>query len=226
MTKPLILAFDPSKSTGWCLYDTARHYSSIECGVLEMPDKADAYYTADQIGLKVVSLLKSCKEQHNRLPDFAVLEQQIEAQVAGSKFAGTIYPWIASSSICSTLARFAIPYGTLMPSAWRKMFFSGYDVPQSPVMETVQVDGRKVKQHARDTKGRLKYKYEWKDAAIAKCEELGIVLPKQKALADDAAEACALAICWANKDMNLHARRYQAPWLALQQGRNERGAAA
>lgn len=207
MNKPLIIAFDPSKSTGYCIFDSSRHYSAIETGVLDMPPKADAYFTADQLGLKVVALLKACKEKHGRLPDFAVLEQQIEAQVKsaqGQNFAGSIFPWIASSSIVSTLARFSIPYGTLMPSTWRKMFFGAGFKP--PI----------------DAKG----KKDWKTAAITHCEQMGIILPKLKAHKDDAAEACALAICWAAKDMNLHAGRYHAPWLALQQGRNERGAAA
>lgn len=208
MQMALIIGFDPSKNTGFSLYSTERHFSAIECGVLEMPPKADTYYTADQIGLKVAAFLRQIKEQHGRMPDFAVLEQQIEAQAAvagrGQSFAGSIYPWIASSAIVATLANFKIPYGTLMPATWRKLFFGAGFKP--PV----------------DRKG----KKDWKTAAIAQCEQMGIILPKQKALADDAAEACALAICWAAKDMNLHAGRYHAPWLALQQGRNERGAAA
>lgn len=201
----IIIGFDPSKSTGWSLYDTDKHYSAITCGVLEMPPKADAYYTADQLGLKVTELLKACKEKHHRLPDFAVLEQQIEAQAAvsgrGQSFAGSIFPWIATSAIVATLARFKIPYGTLMPSTWRKMFFGAAYNHKMPAAEK-------------------------KKACIAECERLGIELPRTKALADDAAEACALAICWASKDMNLHARRYEEPWMRLIQMRNQKGIAA
>lgn len=203
----LIIAFDPSKGSGFALFDTASDFSAIETGVMEMPAKADAYYTADQIGLKVTALLRRCKEDRGRYPDFAVLEQQIEAQASvagrGQSFAGSIYPWIATSAIVATLANFKIPYGTIMPASWRKTFFGqGFKPPL-------------------DKKG----KKDWKNAAITECERLGINLPSRKALADDAAEACALAICWASKDINLHAGRYHEPFMRLLQQRNERTAA-
>jgi hypothetical protein len=201
---PLIMAFDPSKGTGYCLFDTAKDFSAIECGVFEMPRGADQYYTADQLGLKTTAVLRAIKEEHGKYPDFAVLEQQIEAQVAvggrGQNFAGSIYPWIATSAIVATLANFKIPYGTIMPASWRKSFFGqGFKPP-------LDKNGKK----------------DWKKAAIAECERLGITLPSKKALADDAAEACALAICWASRDINLHAGRYQEPFMRLLQQRNTR----
>ena len=205
----LILGFDPSKSTGWALFSPEReredgNFSHIECGVFQMPDKADHYYTSDQIGMKVANLLRGIKERHKRLPDFAVLEQQILAKIANTSADAMIYPWIASSSIVATLANFGIPYGTLMPSSWRKSFFGqGFKPPL-------------------DKKG----KNDWKTAAVDLCEQRGIELPKQKALAHNAAEACALAICWGIRDMNLHAGRYQQPWMNLIQQRNDRGVAA
>jgi len=200
----LIIGFDPSKCTGWSLFDSNKDFSAIECGALEMPDRADHYYTADQIGLKVSALLRRCKEQRGKMPDFAVLEQQIEAHVSSSakstNFAGSIFPWIATSAIVATLANFRIPYGTLMPASWRKSFFGqGFKPPL-------------------DKKG----KKDWKKSAIAECERLGINLPSKKALADDAAEACALAICWASRDINLHAGRYQEPFMRLLQQRNSK----
>lgn len=203
----LILGFDPSKCTGYALLDTERDFSAIRCGVLEMPAKADEYYTADQLGLKVRTLITEIKEKHGQKPDFAVIEQQIMAQVKndkGQNFSGSIYPWIATSAIVATLANFAIPYGTLMPASWRKTFFGqGFKPP---------LDG--------------KGKKDWKSAAIRECERLGIELPRTKAHADDAAEACAVAICWASRDMNLHAGRYQEPWMKLLQARNQRQVAA
>lgn len=203
----LIIGFDPSKCTGFSIYSTDRDFSAIRCGVLEMPTKADEYYTADQLGLKVRTLITEIKEKHGQKPDFAVIEQQIMAQVknsAGQNFAGSIYPWIATSAIVATLANFAIPYGTLMPASWRKTFFGqGFKPPL-------------------DAKG----KKDWKAAAIRECERLGIELPRTKAHADDAAEACAVAICWASRDMNLHAGRYQEPWMKLLQARNQRQVAA
>lgn len=206
MTAPLIIGFDPSKCTGYALWDTSCDFSSIQTGCFEMPRGADEYFTADQLGLKVMNFLREVKAKHKRYPDFAVLEQQIQAQVrgdGGQNFAGSIYPWIASSAIVSTIANFGIPYGTLMPSSWRKAFFGqGFKPPL-------------------DNKG----KKNWKKAAIVECERLGIRLPPTQALADDAAEACALAVCWAVKDMKFHAGRYHAPWMQLVQRRSDRVAA-
>ncbi len=205
----LIIGFDPSKYTGWCLYDPDRrktdgNFSHVKCGVLEMPEKADMYYTADQIGLKITALLRGIKQDFGAYPAFAVLEQQIEAQVSmqgrGQSFAGSISPWVATSAIVATLANFGVAYGTLMPAAWRKSFFgAGFKPP---------VDG--------------KGKKDWKLACVDECERLGIQLPKKKTLSHNAAEACALAICWGVRDMKLHAGRYHEPWLKLVQQRNER----
>ncbi len=205
----LILGFDPSKYTGWALFSpekrkTDGNFSHVECGILDMPDKADMYYTADQIGLKVTALLRRIKVDHGAYPDFAVLEQQIEAQVSvqgrGQSFAGSISPWVATSAIVATLANFGVPYGTLMPSGWRKSFFGERFKP--PV----------------DSKG----KKDWKASCVEECERLGIQLPKLKSTRHNAAEACALAICWGVRDMKVHAGRYHEPWLKLIQGRNER----
>lgn len=204
-----IIGFDPSKSTGWCLYSPDRrkadgNFSHIECGVFQMPDGADHYYTGDQIGLKTTALLRAHKEAHGAYPKFAVLEQQILAKVGNTSADAMIYPWVATSAIVATLANFGIPYGTLMPASWRKSFFGeGFKPPV-------------------DKKG----KKDWKTAAVDECERLGIQLPKQKALGHNAAEACALAICWGVRDMKVHAGRYHEPWLKLIQQRNERPSVA
>lgn len=208
-----ILGFDPSKYTGWSLYSPDRrkadgNYSHVQCGILEMPEKADMYYTADQIGLKVTALVRRIKTELGIKPDFAVLEQQIEAQVSmqgrGQSFAGSISPWVASSAIVATLSNHGIPYGTLMPSSWRKSFFGASFKP--PI----------------DSKG----KKDWKSAAVDECERLGIQLPKKKTLAHNAAESCALAISYGARDMKVHAGRYHEPWLNLIQARNERAEVA
>ena len=87
-----------------------------------------------------------------------------------------------------------------MPSSWRKSFFGeGFKPPLDK-----------------------KQKKDWKSAAVEECERIGITLPKQKALAHNAAEACALAICWGVRDMKVHAGGYHQPWLNLVMQRNER----
>lgn len=191
----IIWGFDPSKNSGFAIYDTARDRAAIVCGVLAMPEKADHYYTSEQIGLKVTALVK----QYGR-PDFAVLEEQIAASVRGTNADGMLYPWLATSGIVSTLGNFNVPYGTLLPATWRTMFFGErFDPPK-----------KKVK---RD--GKITEKNDWKAPAMSECERLGIVLPSNKADADDAAEAAAIAICWRHKKMNFHARRHEKPWMDL-----------
>lgn len=188
-----IMGFDPSKSTGYSVYEPERvrqdrNYSHVVCGVFEMPEKAGHYYTGDQIGLKVRNLIKEYGK-----PDFAVLEEQILAPVAGSSANAMIYPWIATTAIVAVLANFGVPYGTLMPSQWRKAYYGSAFKPP------LDKNGKK----------------DWKNAAVAQCERDGIKLPKQKTIAHNAAEACALAICWASNDIKLHAGRYHQPWMDL-----------
>jgi 1,2-phenylacetyl-CoA epoxidase catalytic subunit len=72
-----------------------------------------------------------------------------------------------------------------------------------------------------DNKG----KKDWKSVAVTGWERIGIRLPSQRTLAHNAAEACALAICWEVKEMKVHAGRYQEALMALRMQRNERPAA-
>lgn len=189
----LIFAFDPSKSTGWSVFETSKDYSAIPCGVLSMPKGADHYYTGDQIGLKVRALIK----EHGK-PVFAVLEEQSLAKIGATSADAMIYPWVATSAIVATLANFGVPYGTIPPATWRRMFF-----------------GERFKPPA-DAKG----KNDWKSAAVSMCERHGITLPPQKTIAHNAAEACALSICW--RGAKLHAKRYEPAFLGLLQQRNIR----
>ena len=124
----IILDFDPSKYTGWAVYDTSKHLSAIDCGVFDIPQKADAYYTGDQISLRTKELIR--KIGHKSI-DFAVLEEQAFTQIGRSSAAGIIFPWVSTTSIVSNLANFGIPYGTLPPGTWRKMFFGkGFKPPK------------------------------------------------------------------------------------------------
>ncbi|QRY69193.1 hypothetical protein JVX98_13310 [Ensifer sp. PDNC004] len=200
-----VIAFDPSKTTGWAWRDCARDHSAIRCGVFQMPDKADHYYTADQIGLKVKTFIKELMDNKEAgKPDFAVLEEQSLAKIGNTSADAMIYPWLATSAIVATLANFGIPYGTLPAATWRVAFYGkGFKPPL-------------------DSKG----KKDWKGAAIAACEQMNITLPPQKTLAHNAAEACALAICCQVKAMKVHAGRYQPAWVALQMARNIKPAGA
>ncbi|MBB3411240.1 hypothetical protein FHT87_005193 [Rhizobium sp. BK316] len=193
----IIASFDPSKHTGYCWYDTSKHHSAIRCGVMEVPKGSDHYFTGDQIGLKVTRLIRELGK-----PDFVVLEEQSLAKIGNTSADAMLYPWIATSAIVATISNFGIAYGTIPPATWRKLFFG--ERFQPPL----------------DNKG----KKDWKAAAVAECERLEITLPAQKAISHNAAESCALAICW--RGAKLHARRYEPAFLALLQRRNERSAAA
>lgn len=192
------LGFDPSKNSGYGLWDTQRDHSSILSGVFEMPKGADQYYTSDQIGRKTVALIRECKERHGRYPDFATLEEQSLAKIGDTSADAMIYPWVATSAIVSALANFGIPYGTIPAATWHVMFYGkGFKPPL-------------------DNKG----KKNWKEAARRECDRMGIKIPAQKTINHNAAEACALAICW--RAAKLHARRYEPAFMTLLQQRNER----
>jgi hypothetical protein len=196
-----ILAFDPAKTTGFAFFDTSRDHSAIQCGVLEMPDKADPYYTGDQLGLKVTRLIKDFGK-----PDFAILEEQSLAQIGNSNAAAIIYAWGSSLAIVATLSNHGVPYGTITPGSWRKMFFgASFKPPQKPAKP-----GKKPEN-------------DWKAAAVSECERLGIVIPSRKTIAHNACEAAALAICW--RGAKLHAKRYEGAFMNLLQQRNTRPSA-
>ncbi|MBW3096833.1 hypothetical protein [Pseudohoeflea coraliihabitans] len=193
----IILGFDPSKYTGWAVYDTDRHLSAMECGILDIPKKADPYFAGEQIALRTTELLRQVG--FKRI-DFAVLEEQALAQIGRSNAAGIIYPWVSTTAVVGQLAAFQIPYGTLPSGTWRTMFFGkGFKPPK-------------------DCNG----KNAWKAAAIAQCEMEGITLPTG-ASKHNAAEACAVAVCW--REAKVHAGRYHEPLMRLLQKRNEREAA-
>lgn len=202
-----IWGFDPSKYTGFGIYSPeARrkdgNCAHVICGVLEVPQKADHYFTGDQIAQKVQELFV----KHGK-PDFAVLEEQALANIARTSADAMLYPWIATTAIVSVLSNWGVPYGTLPAATWRKaMFGSSFKPPQKPVKKN----------------GAVTMKNDWKTPAIQEVERLGVVLPKQKALADDAAEAVAIAMCWEANEMKFHAGRYQQPWMDLRMRRNDR----
>ena len=204
----LILAFDPSKSTGWAIYDTARDLSAIECGLFQMPEGAKHYFTADQIGRKVVKLLTKIKDDYKCYPDFVVLEEQSLAKIGNTSADAMLYPWIATTAIVSTVANFGIAYGTIPVGTWHTMFYG---------------KGFKPPQKTKNVKGTPKLENDWKSAAVSNCERHSITLPTPKSLSHNAAEACALAICW--RGAKAHSTRMQNALMSLLQRRNERAAA-
>ncbi len=211
-----ILGFDPSKYTGYAVYspEARRHdgnCSHIKCGVLEVPDKADAYFTGDQISRHVQALIVEHRKRHGSNPDFAVIEEAALANIGKTSADAMIFAWVSATAIVGVLANWGIPYATLHPNTWRSMFFGAkFKPPQKAVK----------------VKGVTKFKNDWKTPAINEVERLGVKLPSTKALADDAAEAVAIALCWEHNEMKFHAKRYQQPWMDLRMQRNDRSVAA
>lgn len=214
-----IWGFDPSKCSGWAIFSPElrrrdNNCAHVRCGVLEMPPKADHYFTMDQVSQQVQALFVEYGK-----PDFVVLEQQAMASIGDSNADGMLYPWIASTAIVSVVANWGVPYATITAATWRKSIFGeGFDPPKKPVMK----NGRPVLTKT----GKPKYRYNWKKPAIDECERMGIQLPRLKAHADDAAEAALVSMCWENNEIKFHAGRYHQPWVDLRTRRNERAGAA
>ncbi|API52888.1 hypothetical protein BMW22_15795 [Rhizobium leguminosarum] len=219
-----IMGFDPSKYTGYGIYSPQErrkdgNCSHVKCGVLEVPDKADHYFTGDQISCKVQKLIIDHQAAFGSIPDFAVLEEAALANIGGTSADAMIYAWISATAIVGVLANWGIPYATIHPNTWRAMFFpNGFKPPQKPV--------KKKGEQVLDRYGKPKFKNDWKTPAIREVERLGVKLPTTKALADDAAEAVAIATCWESNELKFHAKRYHQPWVDLRVQRNERSVAA
>jgi hypothetical protein len=200
-----IIAFDPSKCTGWALRDISRDDSSIRCGLFEMPKEADHYYVPDQLALKVRALIDAEKKA-GRKPDFAILEEQAKAGINGSQADSMIYAWATTAAIVAVLANFGIPYATIPAATWRVAFFgSGYKPPFKL---------HKLKKPDPRTGKTERTEYLWKDACISECERRQIVLPSGRDR-HNAAEACALALCAQSDKTKIHAGRYRAAWTAI-----------
>jgi Holliday junction resolvasome RuvABC endonuclease subunit len=204
VNKPLILGLDMGSVTGWALWDTNKHRSSIECGVFEFPEKASIEYRAAQIGLKLTELVRRAKKDYERPIDMAVAEEALKLSLKGTQ--STIVSCMLHGAVYGTLANHGIMWGTMSVRTWRSQFFGkGYQPPQKMVKKKVKgVD-------------QLAPSDDWKQAALNACEEMGVSLPSSKAKAHNAAEAAAVAICW--QSAKLHAGRYQQRFIALRTGK-------
>lgn len=175
----IVLACDPSKSTGLAEWNTKQDMSSIWATVLRMPDDCDALWYAVQLERKLIKIIKERGK-----PDIGVVEQQSGSSM-GNSLEGVIYTWGGAQIFCATLGVYGIPVVRMAPQTWHAMFFGkGFKPPQKPVRKKVQ--GKIV----------TTFENDWKAACVDACERQGIVLPTQKTIAHNAADAAALAICW------------------------------
>jgi hypothetical protein len=212
--KPVILGLDISKTTGWAIFETWADASKIATGIISFPEKAHIEYCADQMQAKLADLLKSYKKANPptaSMPDgaeidFAVIETALKVSPKRDS-ASIVSSCMLHGAVLATLSRFKIPWGTIHSQTWRSHFFvNGFKPPQKMVTD------KKT--------GKPKFENDWKSAVVARCERDGIVLPTQKTLAHNAAEAAAIAQLYFLREVEFHAKRYEPAITAIRQQHN------
>lgn len=221
-----LLTLDVSTNTGYAAWETNRDISSIEAGVIELP-AAQKFHTGKtdyswddwrvaQMGPKIYKLLKWFG------PDLVIVEQRLRFSKTGDgAFAMTNALHGAIYSHCCTMN---ILFGTVPSDTWRVAAYGeGFKQPLVPAMD------RQRRQKLDPKTGAPLFKSkDWGDIAVEACEELGIVLPRNKEIAHNAAEACLMARTWwrCRNKISIPEKRAYDRFIQLLQGRNERGAAA
>jgi len=212
----IVWGIDPSSKCGLAIYDAERSVSAAHCEVLDMKDSPNYYWYGAQLGRK----LRSRVNDFGR-PDIIVIEQGSES-TQGTGINGIIWVWNVIGTVTGVFGVYGTPIATIHPATWRKPFYGiGFKPPQLPVMESIVVNGQKVRRQVVE-KGKPKFQNDWKAAAVAKCENDGITLPPQKTLAHNAAEAFGVAHSWAHA--SVIDKEFHPAFMALLQQRNERPA--
>lgn len=129
-----ILGLDPSQTTGWALYDTEAHLSSIRAGVMRVSRAEGGYEVkAAELGRQLTRLIR------DERPDFVAMEEPLRTMPAGRKpvkfmgeeleqteSVGGVLAVISSNQMagaCSAIiGAFGIPFATISSATWRKQF--------------------------------------------------------------------------------------------------------
>jgi hypothetical protein len=152
-----ILAFDPSKSTGWCCL---RHHARTILGHT-LRRLADAEWRRPLLYTETRSAEGTRAHQGARQAGFRRARGAIAGQDRrDQRGRNDLSVGLATAAIVATLANFGVIYGTIPPGTWRKMFFGERFKP--PVDK--------------------KNKNDWKAAAVAMCERHGITLAEPERL--------------------------------------------
>lgn len=222
----IILGLDVSTCTGYAVWDAPRHISSIETGVIEVPEakklpnsKKHDYHWDDwraaQMGPKIRDLLRQVK------PDFVLIEERMRYSKTGdASFAMTNALHGAIYSHCCTMG---FLFGTIPTQSWRQVVYGEkFDHPLIPDMAR----GGVQKRHP-ETGALLFKEKDWGDIAVDKCSELGIIVPSKKGIAHNAAEAALIAMVWrCHKRIYIPEKRAVDKYIALREQRSERQAAS
>lgn len=213
-----VWGIDPSSNCGLAIWQSERDISSAHCEVIEKKGKRDYYWYSLQLGRKINARVKEFGK-----PDLVVIEQGSESS-QGTGVDGLIWLWDCISAYTAVFGCFGVPITTITPGRWRKPFYGeNFDAPKLPVLETVFVNGQKVRRQVLEG-GLPKYQNDWKTAAVTKCTELGVVIPEKKTVAHNACEAIGIAHSWAHSSV-INAEFLPA-FTAMLKARNDKAAAA
>lgn len=187
-----VWGIDASSKCGLAIWDTNRKLASVHCEVIEIKGDTNYYWYAANMGRK----LRARVEEHG-MPSIVVIEQGSES-TQGTGVNGIIWSWNCIGAVMAFCGICEVPIAVIHPSTWRKPFYGqGFVCPQEPVMETVTERGQRIRRQMVEN-GKPKFKNDWKTAAVQKCEREGVVLPPQKTIAHNAAEAVGIAHSWAH----------------------------
>lgn len=203
-----VLGLDLSTCSGYGFWEASRDVSSIDAGVIELPDAGDFDddWRVAQMGPKTVKLIKSFR------PDLVLIEERLRFSKAGTQaFAmsnaihGAVYSHCCSMNIL---------FGTINVKSWHTAAY-GEKFKQPLVPDLKRGGEQKVDEKTGKPLFKLK---DWKEIAVEKCEELHIQLPSQKALAHNAAEAAIIAMLWrCHNRITIPAKRDHDRYIALLQ---------
>jgi Holliday junction resolvasome RuvABC endonuclease subunit len=204
------MGLDLATRSGWAVRDSARHRSSILCGTFSVKE----YEWEEKYAITANLFYRLLKDYR---PDFVAIERpehgvrqfskKGKADLTGEeKTIMTINPaalqltGIAGAIIAICQIK-AIPYGTIAATSWRSVYY-----------------GKGVK----PPEGK-----DWKDLAIAQCQQEQIKLPPTRAEQRDAAEAVGVCTCWHKAEVP-HIEWMQKRFIELRMGAAEqkRSAAA
>jgi hypothetical protein len=190
-----VLGLDISTCTGYGFWDTGRHHSSIQAGVIELPEARKVAGTGKhdyswddwrvaQVGPKVSNLIKLYS------PDLILVEERMRFSKTGD--GGFAMTNAIHGAVYSHCCSWNIIFGTISSQSWRvPAYGEGFKQPLIPDMDR----SGKQKIDAKTGKPLFKLK-DWGDIAVQKCADLSIDIPSKKAIAHNAAEGALIAMMW------------------------------
>lgn len=180
----LILNLDIATSTGWSVFNTAKHPASTECGVLDLRAKASTGVETRRLMRRIIDE-QVCALIDRYRPDVACLEQPLNYIKAGNP-GGKKMPMFRGEPHKEAEEKGGPNADTVL--MLNQLFASADVVCRHKVKTVIEVPPKTwqvlTKSYPGDTKER----------SIAFCQALGIILPPDlnKKERGDAADACVI----------------------------------